>query len=551
MEQLGAIRRIIYILRWNEKMTSIIFYSIFIILSALTHQDFYMNIILKNTHILCIVFLSFSFILKPMKMWPELPEKKFLVDQSKYPHLKGRAIYRKDIFEWLTEKTEKKLIGYYNTKGKLPKLPSATQALINNLQHETSTLSELKSSVQDKLTHNNGKFSILYLDVMKHPEKRHLIDIGALQAKHPGAVFQTASRPSGLEGRQMIYQANKEKTKSEHAFDYEHNGFIDILGPSAVQGEEAAISCAIKAIYQIYMIDKNINFFANLSIETNPRGRIEKINSEFLNQSDIDNLSDNICVRLWQNIPVTTGTSNVLFQSRTIADAAKKSEPFFNSDARPQNRNDANMLVTEPCFISQVNVSAVDRSEDKKKCIKGFGKDYTLADKTAYAALKAAYEATVYAAVKEKKTKVFFTLVGCGAFKNKLEWVADVLDKLSGTITKSGLDITLIAMDANGHLVETQKESWNKIKDLATKTKGKITDASKLDESVKFNDPQTPLTARTPTKTDVQTIQDNIENPSFFSTHKKLLLGIGGGLSLIGLLFVLKYYYQTNATVKR
>jgi len=503
-----------------------------------------MNIIIKNIHILCITFLSFSFTLKPMIVRPELPEKKFLVDQSQYSHLEGEAIYRTHIFEWLTGMPEEKFVDYYNTKGKLPKLPSSTQKLIDGLRPETYTLSTLRSAAQDKLTHNNGKLSILYLDVMKHPEKRHLIDIGALQAKHSGAVFQTASRPSGLEGKQMVYKANKEATESEHAFDYIHNGFATIIGSSAVQGEEAAISCAIKAIYQIYMIDKNINLFAKLGIKTNPRGKITKINSELLNQSDVDNLSDNICVRFWDNVPVTTGPSNVLFQSQTIAKAAKANKPF-NSNVRTKNRDDANMLVTEPCFISQVNVSAVDLSRDKKtECIKGFGKEYALAEKTAQAALKAAYEATIYAAIKDQKTKVFLTLVGCGAFQNKLEWVADILGNMTGIIKNSGLDITLVAMDADGHLSEKQKDAWEKIKNITTKTNGTIIDAAQPEKSITAN--LAPNGTSNPTNSEINPQLRGIL-PS--SLHQKILLGIGGGLSLIGLLFVLKHYYQ-NTTPK-
>jgi hypothetical protein len=489
------------------------------------------NIISKNKLAIYTAFLSCSFILKPMVTWPELPKKEFLVDRSQHQHLKKDAIYRTNIFEWLTGKTEKNFVDYYNTNNKLPELPSATQTLINNLKPETITLRKLRSSVQDKLTYHNGKFSILYLDVMKHPDKRDLIDIGALQAKHSDAVFQTASRPSGLEGRQTIYQANKKKTESEHAFDYEHNGLTDIIGSSAVQGEEAAISCAIKAIYQIYMIDKNINLFTNLGIDTNPRGRITQIDSALLTTSNVDELSDNICVRLWRKVPVTTGSSNVLYQSETIAEAAQANKSF-NSSVRKKNREDANTINTEPCFISQVNVSAVDLSRDKKtECIKGFEKQYELAEKTAHAALKAAYEATIYSAIKEKKTKVFLTLVGCGAFQNKLEWVADVLNKLTDTITKSGLDITLVAMDANGHLAEKQKNAWDIIKKLAENTGGTITDVAEIIDK--------PAESRTSSSTSY--------TPTFLSTHKNKFLF--GGLGILGLIFLVKYL-KTDTSIK-
>ena len=515
-----------------------------------------MNIIVKNSVKTGIFFLFCLLISvntaqpmftarKPKSMWPEHPKKEFLVDRSGHPDLHGDAIYRKYIFQWLTGYTENDFVSHYKTAGSLPKLPQTTQILINNIQPETLTLAQLRKSIEGKLTHNNGTLSILYLDVMKHPEKREFIDIGALQAKNPGAVFQTASRPNGLEGRQMIYQANKDKTKSENAFNYTRNGFTEILGAGAVQGEEAAISAAMKAIYQIYMVDKNINFFEKIEIQVNPRGRIVHIDSAFLTKTDEDSLSDRICVRFLPKVPVTTGYSNVINQSNTIAEGAKKELPF-NSKLRSYNREDANMIVTEPCFISQVNVSAVDLSKDKKtECIKGFEKNYILAEKTAKAALKAAYEAPLYCAIEEKKTKVFLTLVGCGAFQNKLEWIAQILDKLTPIIKQSGLDITLVAMDANGHLAVTQKEAWDKIKEIATKTGGKITDVVQTDTPVK------PVTSTiTSVFTEVTPSTNAIvtnDNSFKFLTIRNMLCG---GLGIVGILLAYKYYFQSTTATK-
>lgn len=444
---------------------------------------------------------------------------------------------------------------------KLPQLPSATQALMNNLKHETLSVRELRSSVQDKLTHHNGKFSILYLDVMKNPQDRCTIDIGALQAQNPGALFQAASRPSSLEGTQMVFLANKEKTESGDVFNYEMNGFNKIIGSHAVQGEEAAVSSAIKAIYQIYYIDKNINLFTNIGVKTNARGRIEKINSEFLTKSTENDLSDNISVRIWQNVPVTTGCSNVLYQSDTIAEAQAEGKQF-NASVRQKNSVDANTVVAQPCFISQINVSAVDLSKDKKtKYIRGFGEDDVLATKVAKAALKAAYEATIYGAIKTNSKKVFLTLVGCGAFQNKLEWVAEILDNLTDTIKQSGLDITLVAMDANGHLSEKQKKAWDVLQNIVTKTNTIKPNHLPLDPIKK--DLVMPTSENSIGETEIHAADKKVKpfqsnnndapqpteakKSTFFSSSSPFIVG---GLSIIGILLALKYYFQSNTTEK-
>lgn len=71
-----------------------------------------MNTNLKNAYKASIIFLSCALTLNAMEIaWPE-PAKHFLVEQSEYPHLKSPAIYRKNIFEWLTGITEKDFVDY-------------------------------------------------------------------------------------------------------------------------------------------------------------------------------------------------------------------------------------------------------------------------------------------------------------------------------------------------------------------------------------------------------------------------------------------------------
>jgi hypothetical protein len=114
---------------------------------------------------------------------------------------------------------------------------------------------------------------------------------------------------------------------------------------------------------------------------------------------------------------------------------------------------------------------------------------------------------------------------------------------MTDIITQSGLDITLVAMDANGHLSDKQKEPWDRIKSIAQKTCGTITDASQPEKPIMHP----PISISTPTVTEM--------NPRFFSIvpsflRHKIFLSIGGGLSFIALLCAFKYYYENNATEK-
>jgi len=173
----------------------------------------------------------------------------------------------------------------------------------------------------------------------------------------------------------------------------------------------------------------------------------------------------------WQNVPVTTGYANILYQNTEIA-----SKGVFDSSVREKNLDDANVLMAEPHLISQVNVSALDLDpkRDSAKLFKEQCPDCM--EKFAKAALRAAYAGTLYCAIKEGKKDVFLTLPGCGSFKNDLSWVADIFEEFEHTILKSAnLNITLVAVEVNGNL-HTGKDAaaWDRIQKVAHRTGGAI-----------------------------------------------------------------------------
>lgn len=382
-----------------------------------------------------------------------------------------RAIYRKDIFEYVTGMTEPDFVQQYKETGIMPELPEKSKKLVQNMSHATMTLQELRGAGQKKLSpHHHGKLSIVHVDIVKHPNLRHLIDIGALQGAHPGAVFQTASRPNGLEGQQKSYLNNK------HDFDATLDGFNKIMNKFAVQGEEAQISTALRGIYEIYNVAERINFFDKLNIEISPTGNLTNIDPDFLNNNSMEYLSDLIRVDHWKNSPVTTGYANVLYQNEGI-----KKQQNLNGAAREKNPEDANVLTSPAHHISQVNVSALDVNKNRGKTQELFSKKCgenwaNTMDKVAQAALRAAYEGTIYCALLDNKKDLFLTLVGGGSFENKLDWIADTLENLQDIIKQSGLHITLVTVEINGHLQQPDNvNAWERLKNLATNSGGTIT----------------------------------------------------------------------------
>src|SRR4030095_6684205 len=382
-----------------------------------------------------------------------------------------KSIYRKDIFEYVTGMKEPEFVQQYTETGTMPTLPTNMNNLAKNMSHSIMPLQDLRATAQSMLSpHKNGKLSIVHVDVVKYPNLRHLIDIGALQGTYPGAVFQTASRPNGLEGQQKSYLPNKT------TFNATTDGFNKIMGKFAVQGEEAQISAAVRGIYEIYNTPNLLNFFDKLNIDISADGNLTNLDADFLNNNDMEFLSNLIRVDHWSNVPVTTGYANVLYQSEGI-----KKIQNLNAAAREKNIDDANTLISPPHLISQVNVAALDVNKNRGKTQQLFvtkcGENWAnTMDKVAQAALRAAYEGTIYCSLLDNKKNVFVTLVGGGSFENKLEWIVDTLDTLKNIIKQSGLNITIVVVEINGHLDQREnKDAWKRLQNLASTTGGTIT----------------------------------------------------------------------------
>lgn len=420
----------------------------------------------KSIPFFMLIFFANTFGMEPSKEI-QLIDATFMEGDKQ---ITKKAIYRKDIFEYITGMTEPDFVQKYKETGTMPAFPHKMQQLANNMSHSIMTLQELRNAGQNKLSpKHHGKLSIIHVDVVKNPNLRHLIDIGALQGSHSGAVFQTASRPNGLEGQQKPYLPN------QATFNAATDGFNKIMGKFAVQGEEAEISAGVRGIYEIYNTPNPINFFDKLKIDISADGNLTNLDADFLNTNDMEFLSNLIRVDHWSHVPVTTGYANVLYQNEGITKAQN-----LNAAAREKNSEDANILISPAHLISQVNVAALDVNKNRGKTqelfVKKCGENWaSTMDKVAQAALRAAYEGTIYCALLDNKKDLFFTLVGGGSFENKLDWIVDTLDTLADTIKQSGLNISIVVVEINGHLQQPDNASaWERLKNLAINSGGTI-----------------------------------------------------------------------------
>lgn len=118
-------------------------------------------------------------------------------------------------------------------------------------------------------------------------------------------------------------------------------------------------------------------------------------------------------------------------------------------------------------IINQVFTAAVDFSSNARY------KEDPKAIQIAQAVQDAAYEGTIRAAVAAGKKKVFLTLIGGGVFANKLEWIANALEKMKDFIKKSGLEVTLVIFNGNDSRLRDQIVAFrDRMQQLAGDTGG-------------------------------------------------------------------------------
>lgn len=267
---------------------------------------------------------------------------------------------------------------------------------------------------------------------------RQFTDIGALQAnpENKNAVFQIASRFHCLEGG-CINRYNQ----------FTSGNAMGIIGRHAVQGEEAATSAAPGLIWRMYYQEQaNIVKALGLTItdggmitypDTDNQKKMEEIKTTLnigptgneaihWHEPNINALVEQCAVGLHTNVQVTTGLSN---------------STWHTIENRTHNKDDSNTLCDDPTqLITQVFCASLDLGTHSRFSTN----DPVVNTACCRLLLKANYEATLLAAVANRKKKVFLTLLGGGAFNNKKEWIIDAIKTSKNLILTHNLDVTLV-----------------------------------------------------------------------------------------------------------
>ena len=206
---------------------------------------------------------------------------------------------------------------------------------------------------------------------------------------------------------------------------------VDIYEYDATQGPASAMSCGAGTIYR--------NYFVNIN------GRIGQTSDNQVDcLKDIGDELGNTNNKLWE---MSNGYALV-----TEEGLKEINQALFNMNEEQYNAlklklrvgiqwNTEVTLNDRKDIVNQVYCSALpvaySRIED------------SLWEKFARLILEATYEATFYAALinyqKTGSNKLFLTLVGGGAFGNKMEWIIDAIKNSLNKFTNIPLDVMIVS----------------------------------------------------------------------------------------------------------
>lgn len=316
-----------------------------------------------------------------------------------------------------------------------------------SLQELTEVLAEsAPKKKRPKKKKNIGRFNaVVGYNTMALPLKRRaLVDVTALQADpvNAHAVFQVASRHNCLEG------SGEDITSYTRAH---------------AQGELAAASAMPGTILRRYGLPE-IDLLRDLEepvFRLQGRGAIKTLSFRAANLATLrraaDFNMDDVRVGVHLDSHVTFGQ---------VCD-----------------HNNHNICFDRDQHIIQIYTAAVDMGFNRAGF---FGRQEALCvEEIAKKMLIASYRGTILAAahygeqisvLKRDRQQVFLTLMGCGVFQNKLEWVAEALEECVDDIINNNLDVTLIFFDAADQRLEGVDEFLNRLRAMIDGTNGVLTE---------------------------------------------------------------------------
>ena len=318
-----------------------------------------------------------------------------------------------------------KLVGFRETKENVYKnLKIENTKLISLVNKKEFEIGELEivslKELKEKITQNLSKNKI----------EQIIADVKELH-KNPqneNTLFQVASQFNLLE---MV----SPNITPEMGVDRYENDFT--------QGPTCAIACGAGTIYRNYFVKLN-----------NQIGQTENIQIDC--SEEIGELLDNKNNNLWQ---VKNGY--LLFEN-----VEKLNQILQNFDKEEIK----NSLKVGIMWGSEVTISEIKYKVSQIYCsalpisYNYYNKDEL--EKFAKIILEAAYEATICAGIlnylKTGNNRLYLTLLGGGAFGNRIEWIIEAIEKTLKKYSNSGLDIKVVSFRNRNYDIEEMIERLGK-----------------------------------------------------------------------------------------
>jgi len=318
-----------------------------------------------------------------------------------------------------------KLVGFRETKENVYKnLKIENTKLISLVNKKEFEIGELEivslKELKEKITQNLSKNKI----------EQIIADVKELH-KNPqneNSLFQVASQFNLLE---MV----SPNITPEMGVDRYENDFT--------QGPTCAIACGAGTIYRNYFVKLN-----------NQIGQTENIQIDC--SEEIGELLDNKNNNLWQ---VKNGY--MLFEN-----VEKLNQILQNFDKEEIK----NSLKVGIMWGSEVTISEIKYKVSQIYCsalpisYNYYNKDEL--EKFAKIILEAAYEATICAGIlnylKTGNNRLYLTLLGGGAFGNRIEWIIEAIEKTLKKYSNSGLDIKIVSFRNRNYDIEEMIERIQK-----------------------------------------------------------------------------------------
>jgi len=318
-----------------------------------------------------------------------------------------------------------KLVGFRETKENVYKnLKIENTKLISLVNKKEFEIGELEivslKELKEKITQNLSKNKI----------EQIIADVKELH-KNPqneNTLFQVASQFNLLE---MV----SPNITPEMGVDRYENDFT--------QGPTCAIACGAGTIYRNYFVklNKQIGQTENIQIDCS---------------EEIGELLDNKNNNLWQ---VKNGY--LLFEN-----VEKLNQILENFDKEEIK----NSLKVGIMWGSEVTISEIKYKVSQIYCsalpisYNYYNKDEL--EKFAKIILEAAYEATICAGIlnylKTGNNRLYLTLLGGGAFGNRIEWIIEAIEKTLKKYSNSGLDIKIVSFRNRNYDIEEMIERIQK-----------------------------------------------------------------------------------------